>query len=153
MSIHPATNGRGVFLGPRSGDCGTFEDDSFHVHGLVEAGDRRGRTIGFPTANVRLAAAHARIEDGVYAAVVRLEDGRSQPAAVSIGRRPTFYRQGERLLEAHLLDFDGDLYGSHVEVTLVEFIRAQTRFESLDDLVDQLRADVRECHQILLELR
>ena len=60
------------------------------IVGIVERGDQRGRTIGFPTANLRLDLDHAHIEDGVYAATVRLDDGRSVDAAVSIGRRPTF---------------------------------------------------------------
>jgi riboflavin kinase/FMN adenylyltransferase len=121
------------------------------VDGVVEHGDKRGRTIGFPTANLRLTTDQAHIDDGVYAAVVRLADGRPMPAAVSIGRRPTFYLEGERLLEAHLIDFDGDLYGAHLEVFLVWKVRTQARFDTIDALVAQLHDDVATCRVLLAQ--
>jgi riboflavin kinase/FMN adenylyltransferase len=119
------------------------------VAGIVEHGDKRGRTIGFPTANLRLTSAHSHIDDGVYAAVVRLPDGRAVPAAVSVGRRPTFYMEGERLLEAHLIDFDADLYGKRLDVSLVCFVRGQARFDGVDALIAQLRDDVERCRGLL----
>ena len=119
------------------------------IIGIVEHGDQRGRTIGFPTANLRLDLDHAPIEDGVYAATVRLDDGRCVDSAVSIGRRPTFYPEGVRLCEAHLIDFDEDIYDTCISVSLVARMRRQTRFESVDELVAQLRADVDACANLL----
>jgi FAD synthase len=119
------------------------------IVGIVEHGDQRGRTIGFPTANLRLDLGHAHIEDGVYAAVVRLDDGRSVESAVSIGRRPTFYPEGVRLCEAHLIDFDDDIYDTCITVKLIARMRRQERFESVVELVAQLRADVEACTNLL----
>ena len=119
------------------------------IVGVVERGDQRGRTIGFPTANLRLDLDHAHIADGVYAATVRLDDGRVVDSAVSIGRRPTFYPEGVRLCEAHLIDFDDDIYDTCIAVTLVARMRRQERFDSIDELVAQLRADVAACTNLL----
>jgi len=119
------------------------------IVGIVEHGDQRGRTIGFPTANLRLDLDHAHVEDGVYAATVRLDDGQCADSAVSIGRRPTFYPEGVRLCEAHLIDFDEDIYDTCITVSLVARMRRQERFESVADLVVQLRADVEACTNLL----
>jgi riboflavin kinase/FMN adenylyltransferase len=121
------------------------------IVGEVEHGDHRGRTLGFPTANVRMGPEHSAIDDGVYAAIVGLDDGSTRMAAVSIGRRPTFYVEGTRLCEAHLLDFDGDLYGRTVEIELRWFVRRQVRFDGLDALVAQLRRDVADCRRLLAD--
>ena len=119
------------------------------IVGIVEHGDQRGRTIGFPTANLRLDLGHAHIEDGVYAAIVGLDDGRSVESAVSIGRRPTFYPECVRLCEAHLIDFDDDIYDTCITVKLIARMRRQERFESVAELVTQLRADVEACTNLL----
>jgi riboflavin kinase/FMN adenylyltransferase len=121
------------------------------IVGIVEHGDQRGRTIGFPTANLRLGLDHATIEDGVYAATVRLDDGRVVDSAVSIGRRPTFYPEGVRLCEAHLIDFDDDIYDTCISVSLVGRLRRQERFESVAELVKQLHADVAACRNLLTD--
>ena len=126
--------------------------DRITIIGIVEHGDQRGRTIGFPTANLRLDLDHAHIEDGVYAATVRLDDGQCVDSAVSIGRRPTFYPEGVRLCEAHLIDFDEDIYDTCISVSLVARMRRQTRFESVDELVAQLRADVNACASLLRDM-
>jgi riboflavin kinase/FMN adenylyltransferase len=113
------------------------------VRGIVSLGDQRGRTLGFPTAN--LAIAGLAVSDGVFAGWLQRADGELHAAAISIGGRPTFYgRGGIRLVEAHVLDFDGDLYGEVVAVGLELRLRAQRRFDSIDELVAQLRADVTE---------
>src|SRR5688572_32338195 len=127
----------------------TESTDLITIVGVVEHGDQRGRTIGFPTANLRLDLDHAYIEDGVYAATVRLDDGRVVDASVSIGRRPTFYPEGVRLCEAHLIDFDDDIYDTCIAVSLVARMRRQARFESVAELVAQLRADVDACTNLL----
>lgn len=114
------------------------------VRGVVEHGDERGRTLGFPTANVPVTG--VVVSDGVWAGTVQVDprsDGPVHVAAVSVGHRPTYYgREGVRLLEANLLDFDGDLYDHEVLVTLHERLRPQRRFAGSDDLVRQLRDDV-----------
>lgn len=120
------------------------------VCGRVVHGDQRGRTLGFPTANLELDERSAGIPcdevlaDGVWAGRCVLRDGRSIPAAISIGRRRTFYGgDGPRLLEAHLIDFAEDLYGEEIRVHLDLWIRAQTAFATKEDLVDALESDVR----------
>lgn len=111
------------------------------VEGIVEHGDARGRTIGFPTANLPLPG--SGIEDGVWAAQVRIGADEWVVAAVSIGRRRTFYgNEGPRLLEAHLLDFNGDLYGRTMRVELTAKLRGQQSFSSVQALKEQLHRDV-----------
>jgi FAD synthase len=112
------------------------------VRGHVEHGDARGRLLGFPTAN--LSVDHADVADGVWAALVTVDEtGPDIPAAVSIGRRTTFYgRHGHRLLEAHLLDVDMDLYGRLLDVRLYRQLRPQRRFDDVDALVEQMHRDV-----------
>lgn len=113
------------------------------VRGVVIAGDRRGRLLGYPTANIRPAEDEQLPEDGVYAGVVELPDGSTHPAAISIGRRPQFYDEhGVRLVEAFLLDFDGDLYDESITVQVGERVRGQLRFSSTEELVEQMGRDV-----------
>jgi riboflavin kinase/FMN adenylyltransferase len=120
------------------------------VRGVVTAGDRRGRELGFPTANVALPAAIALPADGVFAGWYMRPDGLHRPAALSLGRRPTFYQQAElSLLEAYLLDFEGDLYGEAARVEFVAHLRGQTRFGSVEDLVDQMARDVATTRRVL----
>ena len=113
----------------------------FVVAGVVEKGDQRGRTLGIPTANIAVACGEGFPDEGVYAAVVTVGDGSRHRAAVSIGRRPTFYAEGFALFEAHLLDFSGDLYGQSIEVVLTHRIRGQVRFDGVDALIAQMRDD------------
>jgi FAD synthase len=115
----------------------------FVVRGTVEHGDERGRTLGFPTAN--LAVAGVTIPDGVWAGWLARSEigGRPQPAAISVGSRPTFYRRrGIRLIEAFVLDFEADLYDEVVTVWLAHRIRSQRRFLSVEELVARLATDV-----------
>ncbi|MGW4331361.1 3,4-dihydroxy-2-butanone-4-phosphate synthase [Rhodococcus koreensis] len=112
------------------------------VVGQVVRGDQRGRELGFRTANLELADSNT-IADGVWAGHCTLPDGTVVAAAVSVGRRPTFYgRSGIRLVEAHLLDFSGDLYGVTLTVQLDHWMRGQTTFASKEELVAALSADV-----------
>jgi riboflavin kinase/FMN adenylyltransferase len=111
------------------------------VEGIVVMGDRRGRKLGFPTANVRIGA-DVELADGVYAGVVELEDGSRHSAAVSVGRRPMYYEAGERLVEAYLLDFDRDIYGENVRVEIGDLLRGQRVYETEDELVKQIASDV-----------
>jgi riboflavin kinase/FMN adenylyltransferase len=120
------------------------------VEGHVRAGDRRGRTIGFPTINVPL----GRLMEprlGVYA--VRVAVGSAiYDGVANIGRRPTFDKH-DVLLEAHLFDFAGDLYGRSVCVALVEFIRPERKFDGLDSLKAQIAADSEAARRLLADPR
>jgi riboflavin kinase/FMN adenylyltransferase len=124
------------------------------IHGVVEHGDHRGRTIGFPTANVAVPGDILLPIDGVYAGWY-LRAGEAVPtaahaAAINIGRRPTFYEEnGLLLVEAHLIDFDGDLYGEEARVRIAARLRGEVRFDSIDALKHQLGIDVAHTRQIL----
>jgi len=113
------------------------------VRGVVERGDQRGAEhLGFPTANLTVPDRICLPADGVYAGTFVAEDGVERPAAISVGTRPTFYEDGDVLVEAYVLDFDGDLYGQRVKVRFREWIRGQERFDSTEALVEQMNADV-----------
>lgn len=116
------------------------------VSGHVRGGDKRGRTIGFPTANISLKG-YLEPALGVYA--VRVAGiGRSFEGVANFGRRPTFDKK-DTLLEVHLFDFDGDLYGRHLDVSLVDYIRAERKFSGLDELKAQIAADSLKARDIL----
>jgi riboflavin kinase/FMN adenylyltransferase len=120
------------------------------VRGVVEKGDQRGRELGFPTANVAVSSRLCVPADGIYAGIYVTPDGVERPAAISLGRRPTFYVDAEMsLLEAHLLDFDGDLYGQPARVRFVERLRGEERFDSVEALVKQIERDVAETRRML----
>lgn len=121
------------------------------VRGTVEHGDQRGRELGFPTANLAIPVDIALPADGIYAGWFERADGSVVPTAMSLGHRPTFYDrpQGEPLLECHLLDFAGDLYGEAVKVRFAERLRGEVRFESVDDLVAQMVLDVAATRELV----
>ena len=122
----------------------------YEVRGTVQEGDRRGQLIGFPTANIPVTKMMAWPADAVYAGWCDLPDGSHHPCAINIGRRPTFYEHAEQsLLEAHLIDFDGDLYGVQVAVSFVAFLRSERKFEGIDQLAIQLKKDVDEARKLL----
>ena len=122
----------------------------YAVSGEVIMGDQRGRTIGFPTANISLSKDRAWPSDGVYAGWFERADGSSHPCAVNIGRRPTFHLHAEcSLLEAHLIDFDADLYGESCTVSFVDFLRSERRFDGVESLVAQLKDDIAETRRVL----
>jgi len=122
----------------------------WEIEGAVEMGDQRGRTIGFPTANVALGE-HLRPRFGVYA-VRALVDGKNgsewRDAVANLGRRPTFGKLQENF-EVHLFDFSGDLYGQTLRVALVDFIRPEMKFSGLDQLKAQIAADGAAARKIL----
>jgi riboflavin kinase/FMN adenylyltransferase len=121
----------------------------YELHGVVEHGDGRGRTIGCPTANVAVAGDMLMPKDGVYAGWYRRPDGSRHAAAISVGRRPTFYDEnGLLLVEAHLLDFDDDLYGEQAWVSVTDWVRGQERFGSVDELVAALQRDIRRTREL-----
>lgn len=116
---------------------------SFSVSGVVVHGDKRGRTIGFPTANIEVPNTMCLPADGVYSGAVQRADGSTYVCAINLGRRPTFFEHADHsLLEAHLLDFDADLYGERVVVTFEHFLRSERKFEGLESIKTQLQLDV-----------
>lgn len=115
----------------------------YEVRGVVERGDQRGRTLGYPTANVAVGGDVMLPADGVYAGRYVHAGGAETAAAISIGRRPTFYREaGLLLVEAHLLDFTGDLYGQRAAVMVTDFVRGQERFDSAEELIEAMDRDL-----------
>jgi riboflavin kinase/FMN adenylyltransferase len=126
----------------RLADAALLLGRPWEIDGRVEHGDARGRTIGFPTANVMLGE-YLRPAAGVYAVRVGIERGQAtewHDGVANIGTRPTVGGTDLRL-EAHLLDFSGDLYGAHVRVALLDFIRPERKFASFDELKQQIAAD------------
>jgi riboflavin kinase / FMN adenylyltransferase len=120
------------------------------VRGIVVRGDQRGRDLGFPTANVAVPEEICLPADGIYAGDYLGPDGMRRPAAISLGRRPTFYASAPHsLLEAHLLDFDGDLYDQPAAVRFLERLRGEERFESVDALVEQMGRDVERTRRLV----
>jgi riboflavin kinase/FMN adenylyltransferase len=120
------------------------------VRGTVETGDRRGRELGFPTANVAVPARTCLPADGIYAGTYVGPDGVERPSAISLGRRPTFYEDAEvSLLEAHLLDFEGDLYGQPARVRFVDRLRGEERFDSVEALVAQMADDCARAAEVV----
>ncbi len=118
------------------------------VRGTVTHGDARGRTIGFPTANVPLGR-HLEPARGVYAVTARLSDGVEVPGVANIGRRPTVAEGAISRVEAHLFDWAGDLYGQEVAVALHGFLRAERKFGSFDELRGQIVADAAQARAML----
>ncbi len=115
----------------------------FEARGVVVQGDQRGRLLGFPTANVEVPKATCLPSDGVYAGWYIRPGGQRQACAINLGRRPTFYEHADHsLLEAHLLDFAGDLYGERAKVQFTNFLRSERKFEGIDALIGQLKNDI-----------
>jgi riboflavin kinase/FMN adenylyltransferase len=120
---------------------------AWSIRGMVVHGDARGRTIGFPTANIALGR-HLEPARGVYA-VSTVVDGQRFGGVANIGRRPTVAEGAISRLEAHLFDYAGDLYGRELNVSLHSFLRAERRFDGLDALKAQIAADAEEARRIL----
>ncbi|GAN95165.1 riboflavin biosynthesis protein RibF [Komagataeibacter europaeus] len=118
------------------------------IRGVVQHGDKRGRLLGFPTANIALGR-HLEPARGVYAVSVRMADGGVYPGVANIGRRPTINDGQESRLEVHLLGFSGDLYGQTLSVALHTLLRAERRFDGLDALKEQI---ARDCTQAMAYL-
>jgi riboflavin kinase/FMN adenylyltransferase len=133
-----------------AGDTGTATrmlSRDFAIEGAVQNGDKRGRELGYPTANMVLGR-YLRPRYGIYAVRVTLDDGSEHPGVASLGVRPTFDPPVE-LLETHLLDFDGDLYGRKVEVALHAFIRDEKKFDDIDALVAHMKDDEAQARHLL----
>ena len=122
----------------------------FEARGKVVQGDQRGRLLGFPTANVEVPNVICLPADGVYAGWYLRPDGSRHACAINLGRRPTFYEHADSsLLEAHLLDFAGDLYGEHACVQFTNFLRSERKFDGIDALIGQLKNDIDHARTVL----
>ena len=120
----------------------------FAIRGIVEHGDKRGRTIGYPTANLAIDS-YLRPKYGIYAVTGRiLATGQVLNGAANIGIRPQFEPPKE-LLEPYFFDFSGDLYGQEIEVAFHHFLRGEAKFDSLDALIEQMDKDCAEARRLL----
>lgn len=134
----------------QAGDCATATElltRPFAIEGIVQHGDKNGRKLGYPTANIDIGP-YLRPRYGVYAVRGRLQDGRILDGAANLGIRPQFDPPKE-LLEPHFFDFSGDLYGQTIEIAFHSFLRPEAKFENLDDLMAQMEADC-EAARVLL---
>ena len=122
---------------------------NYSVAGQVISGQRLGRSLGVPTANIALEPTN-RLAHGIYAVVARVE-GQAFPAVASFGARPTIVEGGAPLLEVHLLDFEGDLYGREMEVEFIQRIRDELKFGSLDALKAEMERDKQRARAILAD--
>jgi riboflavin kinase/FMN adenylyltransferase len=120
---------------------------AYALEGRVVRGDRRGQGLGFPTANVR-PRTPVLVPDGVYAVRARW-NGERRDGVANVGRNPTFGQGRERTLEAHLFEFDGELYGRALRVEFVERLRGEMKFASAQALVEQIREDARRAREVL----
>ena len=144
---------RGLLIDGDVAGAGALLGRPHEVRGVVEHGDQRGRELGFPTANLVIPDEVQLPADGIYAGWFERPDGSVTPTAMSLGHRPTFYDrpEGAPLLECNLLDFSGDLYGEAVKARFVERLRGEVRFESVEGLVTQMQADVKQTRQLLTQ--
>ena len=134
----------------QAGDCATATHlltRPFAVEGIVQHGDKNGRLLGFPTANIDMGH-YLRPRYGIYAVKGRLADGRVLNGAANLGIRPSFDPPKE-LLEPHFFDFAEDLYGQNIEVEFHAFIRPEAKFDSMDALMAQMKADCDKARRIL----
>lgn len=120
----------------------------FSISGKVVDGDKVGRKLGFPTANISIENPNKLIPpSGVYAVKVNL-NGKDYNGALSIGNRPTFKLGNQLVIEVYIIDFSGDIYGEHIKITFLEKIRGQRRFENEHELILQMEKDVEMCKRL-----
>jgi len=137
----------------QAGDCATATQlltRPFAVEGIVQHGDKNGRELGYPTANVDMGT-YLRPRYGIYAVRGRLADGRILDGAANIGIRPNFDPPKE-LLEPHFFDFSGDLYGQTIEISFHAFLRDEAKFENLEALTRQIGRDCDQARDVLAKL-
>ncbi len=119
----------------------------FYLKGKVITSDKRGRLLGFPTANLEMKPQQALPDNGIYATFTQV-DGKALPSATNIGSRPTF-GEGKQLVETHLLDYEGSLYGKEIRIEFVQRLRDEQRFASSEELKAQIEKDVRKVQALL----
>jgi riboflavin kinase / FMN adenylyltransferase len=135
---------RGLVAGGAVHYAGALLGAPFAVDGEVQHGDKRGRTLGYPTANLVPAPGYVVPGHGVYACRVRLPDGTLVPAATNVGVRPQFVTGRGELIEAFLIDWSGDLYGERIRIEFLRRLRGERRFASIEGLIEQMGRDVDE---------
>jgi riboflavin kinase / FMN adenylyltransferase len=133
---------RGLILGGAVEYAGRLLGAPFTIAGEVVHGDERGRTLGYPTANLVPPEGYAVPGHGVYAARARTATGEERVAAVNVGVRPMFVTGRGELIEAYLVDFEGDLYDTVLEVEFLKRLRGEKRFAGLEELIAQMGRDV-----------
>lgn len=124
-------------------------ESSFELSGTVAQGEKRGTGLGYPTANLEPDPRRCLPGYGVYSALAVLEDGSEVPSAVSIGVRPTFDSELGELIEAHLIDFDGDLYGTELKLRFRDRLRPELEFDDAQALIAQMEKDVADAKSVL----
>ena len=144
---------RGLVAGGALEYAGTLLGTPFALDGTVSHGDERGRTLGYPTANLVPQEGYATPGHGVYACRAQTEDGRWHAAAVNVGVRPMFESGLGELIEAYLLDFEGDLYDQLLRIEFLKRLRGEKRFVSIDALLEQMGLDVEATRMVAGLLR
>ena len=139
---------RGLVLGGALDYAGRLLGDPFSASGEVVHGDARGRTLGYPTANLLPREGFVVPGHGVYACRARTADGTVHAAATNVGVRPMFVTGRGELIEAFLIDFEGDLYDQELHVDFLRRLRGERRFDSVEALVEQMARDVAEAREI-----
>ena len=158
--VEPVLDGEGPISSTRlraavaAGDLATVRrlGQPAYLEGTVVEGDHRGRLLGYPTANLAFDYQPAMPARGIYTGRVAVTErgvGPGHPALVSIGVRPTFHEGGQVLVEVHLLDYDGDLYGALLQLELLDRLRDERRFEGVDELVAQMHRDEADARRLL----
>jgi riboflavin kinase/FMN adenylyltransferase len=149
--IVSSTHIRGLIVAGEIEKTNRFLGLPYHLRGEVRHGDKRGRTLGYPTANLVPDVALVHPGNGIYACRAAVEedgDWKWWPAAVSIGVRPTFASGRGVLIEAYLIGFDGDLYGRELRLAFLRRLRGEKRFDSADALIAQMHEDVEEASRV-----
>jgi riboflavin kinase / FMN adenylyltransferase len=149
--IVSSTHVRGLVVSGNLEQANRFLGSPFQLRGTVVHGDERGRELGFPTANLVPDNALVYPGNGVYACRAAFEDGgewRWWPAATNVGVRPTFVTGRGVLIEAYLLDFDGDLYDRELRIAFLSRLRGERRFDTVEGLVEQMHRDVQDARAI-----
>ena len=139
---------RGLVAGGALEYAGILLGAPFVMDGQVEHGDKRGRTLGFPTANLIPRDGYCTPGHGVYACRATTADGARHLAAVNVGVRPMFESGRGELVEAYLIDFDADLYSQSLRLEFIKRLRGEKRFESVDALIAQMALDVEETRAV-----
>jgi riboflavin kinase / FMN adenylyltransferase len=146
--IISSTHIRGLVAAGDVTAAARFLGAPFHMRGTIAHGDKRGRTLGFPTANLVPDPRLVVPDHGIYACRAQI-DGERYVAAVNVGVRPTFKTGRGLLVEAYLLDFEGDVYGRELRLDFLERLRGERRFDSVDALVEQMGRDVDETRRLV----
>ena len=146
--IISSTHIRGLVAAGDVAAAARFLGAPFHMRGPIAHGDKRGRALGFPTANLVPAPEMVVPDHGIYACRAQV-DGETYVAAVNVGVRPTFKTGRGLLVEAFLLDFEGDIYGRELRLDFLERLRGEKRFDSVEELVAQMGDDVEQTRKLV----